>query len=198
MMFQSTVFLAIASLCLTTDAFVVTSRSSGPAQLSQATAASKTTPSTWSLYMADEGEASDTNTEQQDTTAAGDDGGASDILNSPAFLKRKLEVLKSDIEKTEADVEAALERAEVAKEEWGPQLEDLQREVSLSWLLLAENTVFGLQPVLVILPSASPGDAIKLSSQLSSRSLFIFLEIASLPPIETILFDTPFPIAHVF
>ncbi|KAL3903347.1 MAG: hypothetical protein SGILL_010479, partial [Bacillariaceae sp.] len=41
---------------------------------------------------------------------------------------RKLEVLKSDIEKTEADLEAALERAEVAKEEWGPQLEDLQRE----------------------------------------------------------------------
>ena len=76
--------------------------------------------------MSEEGD--ETNTEEAEATAAGDDAG-NDILNSPAFLKRKLEVLKSDIEKTEADLEAALERAEVAKEEWGPQLEDLQREV---------------------------------------------------------------------
>ena len=69
----------------------------------------------------------ETNTQDEATADAGND-----ILNSPAFLKRKLEVLKSDIEKTEADLEAALERAEVAKEEWGPQLEDLQREVRVS------------------------------------------------------------------
>jgi hypothetical protein len=74
----------------------------------------------------------ETNTEQEETTAAGDatsTSSTSDILNSPAFLKRKLDVLKSDVEKCEKDLEEALERAEVAKEEWGPQLEDLQREV---------------------------------------------------------------------
>jgi len=51
-----------------------------------------------------------------------------DILNSPAFLKRKLEVLESDIATAEEDLAAATERKEVAKEEWGPQLEALQRE----------------------------------------------------------------------
>jgi chaperonin cofactor prefoldin len=99
------------------------------------------------LWMtAEDGEASgsETNTEQREvqdtTTTAADagnnindddvpDGGVTDILNSPAFLKRKLEVLNSDLEKTQADLEAALERLEIAKEEWGPQLEDLKREV---------------------------------------------------------------------
>merc|ERR1711935_143791 len=51
-----------------------------------------------------------------------------DILNSPAFLKRKLEVLESDIATAEEDLAAATERKEIAKEEWGPQLEALQRE----------------------------------------------------------------------
>jgi hypothetical protein len=90
------------------------------------------------LRMVDDGGdsagAGETNTEQQqqqqqgETTAAAG-AAVDDILNSPAFLKRKLDVLKSDIEKIETDLEDALERAEVAKEEWGPQLEDLQREV---------------------------------------------------------------------
>jgi len=51
-----------------------------------------------------------------------------DILNSPAFLKRKLEVLESDIDAVEEDLIEAIERKKVAKEEWGPQLEALQRE----------------------------------------------------------------------
>lgn len=67
--------------------------------------------------------------------AGGDEGTSSapdpnDILNSPAFLKRKLEVLESDIATAEEDLAAATERKEVAKEEWGPQLEALQREYS--------------------------------------------------------------------
>jgi hypothetical protein len=70
-------------------------------------------------------------------SANGSSSGATDILNSPAFLKRKLEVLKNDLEKAESDLVAALERAEVAKEEWAPQLEDLQREVSV----VVENLV---------------------------------------------------------
>ena len=66
--------------------------------------------------------------EQTEGDAAAD---PNDILNSPAFLKRKLEVLESDIAAAEGDLAAATERKEVAKEEWGPQLEALQREVSL-------------------------------------------------------------------
>jgi len=81
------------------------------------------------LSMSSEEEA----TEPADTTD-GDDSAAApasdvnDILSSPAFLKRKLEVLESDIANTEEELVAATERKEIAKEEWGPQLEALQRE----------------------------------------------------------------------
>eukprot|EP00527_Entomoneis_sp_CCMP2396_P005658 CAMPEP_0198146632 /NCGR_PEP_ID=MMETSP1443-20131203/30484_1 /TAXON_ID=186043 /ORGANISM="Entomoneis sp., Strain CCMP2396" /LENGTH=221 /DNA_ID=CAMNT_0043810663 /DNA_START=180 /DNA_END=845 /DNA_ORIENTATION=- len=53
---------------------------------------------------------------------------ATDILNSPAFLKRKLEVLQSDIAKVEADTEEARSQLEAGKAEWGPQLDALQTE----------------------------------------------------------------------
>jgi len=69
--------------------------------------------------------AEEVNAEEEKKDAA---DAANDILNSPAFLKRKIEVLESDIAKTEEDYASALERLEVAKEEWGPQLEALQRE----------------------------------------------------------------------
>jgi len=55
---------------------------------------------------------------------------ANDILSSPVFLKRKLEVLEKDITATEEDIAKTMERLEVAKEEWGPQLEALQIEYS--------------------------------------------------------------------
>ena len=68
---------------------------------------------------------------------AGDDAtGASDILNSPAFLKRKIDVLKSDIAKAEEDIELAKQRMEEGKAEWGGQLDELQKEVSV---LLSRN-----------------------------------------------------------
>mmetsp|Transcript_62816 Transcript_62816/g.182224 ORF Transcript_62816/g.182224 Transcript_62816/m.182224 type:complete len:251 (-) Transcript_62816:57-809(-) len=51
-----------------------------------------------------------------------------DILNSPAFLKRKIDVLKSDIAAIDKEIEETRERAEAGKAEWGPQLEDLKRE----------------------------------------------------------------------
>jgi len=71
--------------------------------------------------------------ETAEEPAASEDAAAAadDILNSPAFLKRKLEVLESDIATADEDLAAATERKEVAKEEWGPQLEALQREVSV-------------------------------------------------------------------
>ncbi len=54
-----------------------------------------------------------------------------DILNSPAFLKRKVEVLKSDIEKVNEKISEANKVYEANKAEWGPQLDDLRKEVSL-------------------------------------------------------------------
>lgn len=55
-----------------------------------------------------------------------------DILNSPAFLKRKLEVLKSDLAKAEEDLASAKQRLEEGKVEWGAQLDELEAEVRTS------------------------------------------------------------------
>lgn len=55
-------------------------------------------------------------------------GGANDILNSPAFLKRKLEVLQSDIESVDEKLSEANKIYEANKAEWGPQLDDLRKE----------------------------------------------------------------------
>lgn len=65
-----------------------------------------------------------------DETPAGDASGATDILNSPAFLKRKLEVLESDIKAVDEKSDAANELYKANKEEWGPQLDDLRKEYS--------------------------------------------------------------------
>ena len=53
---------------------------------------------------------------------------ASDILNSPVFLKRKLDVLKSDLSKIEDDIKQAKDKFEQGKIEWGTQFEDLEKE----------------------------------------------------------------------
>jgi hypothetical protein len=60
------------------------------------------------------------------------DDGASDILNSPVFLQKKLDVIKSDL--AIADEKMAVEKArlEEGKAEWGGQLDDLKREVRAS------------------------------------------------------------------
>lgn len=76
--------------------------------------------------------------------AAGDDGAAAaeggipeetkassdDILNSPAFLNRKVEVLQSDIAALEKELEEANAVASAAKEEWGAKFDMLNKEVS--------------------------------------------------------------------
>lgn len=59
-----------------------------------------------------------------------------DILNSPAFLKRKIDVLKSDIEAADEKIEAANKIYEANKAEWGPQLETLRKEVSTWWIVV--------------------------------------------------------------
>ncbi|KAL3798650.1 hypothetical protein ACHAW5_006288 [Stephanodiscus triporus] len=55
-------------------------------------------------------------------------GDVSDILNSPAFLKRKVEVLQSDIAALEKELEEATAVASAAKEEWGAKFDMLNKE----------------------------------------------------------------------
>jgi molecular chaperone GrpE len=51
-----------------------------------------------------------------------------DILSSPVFLRRKLEVVQKELEVTNAELEEARGRLESAKEEWQPQLDELEKE----------------------------------------------------------------------
>lgn len=71
-------------------------------------------------------------TDEAESTEKKDEGGASmDILNSPAFLKRKLEVVKADIVKVEEDIENAQKALEAGKALWGDKLEAIQKERSV-------------------------------------------------------------------
>eukprot|EP00525_Craspedostauros_australis_P009688 CAMPEP_0198109088 /NCGR_PEP_ID=MMETSP1442-20131203/1106_1 /TAXON_ID= /ORGANISM="Craspedostauros australis, Strain CCMP3328" /LENGTH=230 /DNA_ID=CAMNT_0043764587 /DNA_START=51 /DNA_END=743 /DNA_ORIENTATION=- len=68
-------------------------------------------------------------TSDDETIEAGDDASsATDILNSPAFLQRKLEVLETDIKKADEDIAEAKERLSAGKEEWQDQLDKLEVE----------------------------------------------------------------------
>lgn len=80
------------------------------------------------LRMSEEETTQDETEDGKPNASAGD--ATNDILSSPAFLKRKVEVLQSDIASTEEDLAKSIERLEIAKEEWLPQLEALQLEYS--------------------------------------------------------------------
>lgn len=55
------------------------------------------------------------------------------ILDSPTFLKRKIEVLKSDLTKlTETDIPALEESVSAQKEEWGEQITRIRRETAVA------------------------------------------------------------------
>lgn len=56
------------------------------------------------------------------------DESTSDILNSPDFLRRKVEVLESDIANVQANIDEANAALETGKAEWGPKLDGLQKE----------------------------------------------------------------------
>ena len=66
--------------------------------------------------------------DENDTPSSSASSSTNDILNSPEFLKRKLDVLKSDIDKTEASILEAEQRLEAGQAEWGSQLADLNKE----------------------------------------------------------------------
>ena len=147
MMFRSSCLLAI--LLSTADAFAFTIRSRTTAAATTANnnhvanvVDFSSAPLRRSICLNMAAEEETTSEEPTGETTAEDDviditnnddtadAAANDILSSPAFLKRKLEVLETDIATADEDLAAASERKAVAKEEWGPQLEALQREVS--------------------------------------------------------------------
>jgi molecular chaperone GrpE len=67
-------------------------------------------------------------TEEEEEAPKDDSSSSSDILNSPAFLKRKIDVLMSDIAAVDEKLSEANARYEANKAEWGPQLESLSKE----------------------------------------------------------------------
>lgn len=81
------------------------------------------------LFAEGEDASSSEASQQQDIPEPKTDA-ATDILNSPAFLKRKLDVLKSEIAKIDEEIAAAKQRLEEGKAEWAGQLDELQKEVS--------------------------------------------------------------------
>ena len=58
----------------------------------------------------------------------GGEDSADDILNSPAFLKKKVEVLKKETEEAEQDIKVAEAELRAAEEEWGEQMTRLKNE----------------------------------------------------------------------
>merc|ERR1712008_610800 len=55
---------------------------------------------------------------------------AADILSSPSFLAKKLDVLKSDIAVIDEKIDAANLEYEAGKAEWGTQIDNLKKEYS--------------------------------------------------------------------
>lgn len=116
MMFQRALSLALLSVfAVPADAFSVGRPS--------ALVSIRSNPVSTCLYAEEEKEVEE-NVEVGESTA-----GATDILNSPAFLQRKLEVLKSDVAAVGEDLAAAKDLLKAGKEEYGSQLDDLQNEV---------------------------------------------------------------------
>jgi molecular chaperone GrpE len=79
------------------------------------------------LYAEESSEEKTEETTSDDIPAPPVDNGT-DILNSPAFLKRKIDVLKSDIASVDEKIAEQNKVLEAGKEEWGSQLDSLQTE----------------------------------------------------------------------
>lgn len=113
-------FLAAASI----DAFAP---SSNNAPLASITISGQSPLRHSAPLYAEEGASSDeTAADEGVNTAAAAD--TSDILNSPAFLKRKVEVLESDIAALEKEIEEANAVYLAGKEEWGPKFDMINKE----------------------------------------------------------------------
>lgn len=128
--------LALCSFLASIDAFLAPSPQNVP--LSSITFSSQSSSpqpimrqSTSSTLYAEEGtneDASVDNEAEDAAPAAPAAADATDILNSPAFLQRKVEVLESDIAALEKEIEEANAVYLAGKEEWGPKFDFLNKE----------------------------------------------------------------------
>jgi len=67
-------------------------------------------------------------TTKDSTPEAKEVSSTDDILNSPAFLSRKLQILKDDLESMDETIASANEELEAAKAEWGTEMAQLEFE----------------------------------------------------------------------
>jgi len=108
---KASILVFLSALIFAADSFVV-----------QSPMASRSRCSTWMVDAPEEeGSAEETAPQEE---------GANDILNSPEFLRRKMDVLKSDLEQAEKQLESEKLRYEDGKAEWGEQFDELAKEVS--------------------------------------------------------------------
>ena len=75
---------------------------------------------------------SDASTSEEEQAESPPSEDTSDILNSPAFLTRKVEVLQSDIAAMEKEIEEANALYAAGKAEWGDKFDMLNKEVRQS------------------------------------------------------------------
>mmetsp|Transcript_8371 Transcript_8371/g.18022 ORF Transcript_8371/g.18022 Transcript_8371/m.18022 type:complete len:245 (-) Transcript_8371:17-751(-) len=92
---------------------------------------------------------SDASTSEEEQAASPPSEDTSDILNSPAFLTRKVEVLQSDIAAMEKEIEEANALYTAGKAEWGDKFDMLNKESQLMQERFAEQGAQGKETATV-------------------------------------------------
>jgi len=85
----------------------------------------------------------------EENPSAAPSGDGSDILSSPAFLKKKVEVLQSDVAALEKEIEEANAAYAAGKEEWGSKFDMLSKESQSMQERLAEIGARGTEQATV-------------------------------------------------
>jgi hypothetical protein len=131
MIAQRSLLLVLFSACaISVDSFGISNPASTVATLRQSTFVPFVQTSTC-LRAEEESEAEAIDTEKVEVIGDDSASAATDILNSPVFLQKKLDVLKSDVAKIDEDIEEVKTVVEAGRAEWGEQLANLQKEVSV-------------------------------------------------------------------
>lgn len=140
--------LLLVSSMASIDAFLAPTSLHAPVtSVRQSQPATRSSP----LHAEAEGAADDgaEGEEVHDSSAALPSEDQSDILNSPAFLTRKLEVLKSDIAAMEKEIEEAQAVYEAGKAEWGSKFDMLNKESAAMQERLAKEGASGTEEATV-------------------------------------------------
>eukprot|EP00565_Helicotheca_tamesis_P006810 CAMPEP_0185726364 /NCGR_PEP_ID=MMETSP1171-20130828/2368_1 /TAXON_ID=374046 /ORGANISM="Helicotheca tamensis, Strain CCMP826" /LENGTH=262 /DNA_ID=CAMNT_0028394701 /DNA_START=70 /DNA_END=858 /DNA_ORIENTATION=+ len=135
-MIRQYLLLATAYLAATATAFTTPSSSTTTIAFTRTTLPSFTTTRLYSEAEEEQTESPPSESTPQEENHGEHSGPeyelpseeATDILNSPAFLKRKVDVLQSDIAAVEGEIDESMKLLEAGKAEWGQKLDDLQKE----------------------------------------------------------------------